>query len=399
MSIDEFDTPPELAAELIRVADLLCENEPRIVADFAVGTGALLAEAQRRWPKVTAFGCDISDHRVEVLSQARTDWTVVRCNFLDPASRSSLPDLEKIRARVDLAVLNPPFSVRGGTKVDASIDGQDVRCSPAMAFVLFASQYLSHDGNLVALLPAGALEAERDHHARAALKRLGEFEAIPGTTTRFPGGNSKVTIAYFKRGPRIPKLYTRVARRVNTTQPRIRLWKATDATVVNRQEPAVQPYKLPPLVPRTTIMVLRGTSQNQALPTDEGESVPLVHSTELRGYKLQVTQKTVPSATRSLSGPAVLIHRVGRPRQDKIAFVPKGPPFAITDCVVALLSNDEHECARLHRSLTEQFGFLERNYVGSGAPYITIERIRSVLHCLGFASKVTNWNEYSHGAD
>ena len=341
MSIDEFDTPPLLAAELVRIADMVCESEPRTVADFAVGTGELLVAAKLHWPKAAVFGCDISNDRVRRLAHSRTDWNVARCDFLDRGSRSSVSHLESIKGKVELAVLNPPFSARGGTRVDVRLDGQNLRCSPAMAFVLVASQYLTADGNLVALLPAGALQGERDQGARNALRQLGEFGAIRGTTATYPGGSLKVTIAHLKRGP--------------GAQP--------PSTSAAPQSDAMQPI----------VRVLRGTLQTHKLPTTGvGGSIPLVHSTELQCYKLQAGQREVPSGTRSLSGPAILLHRVGLPRQDKIAYVPRGPSFAITDCVVALLCPDEEECLRLHRSLAEQFGLLERNYIGSGAPYITI---------------------------
>ena len=365
MSIDEFDTPPHLAAKMVQIADLLCESEPRTVADFAVGTGELLTATKLRWPNAAVFGCDISHDRVARLTQTRTDWTVAQCNFLDCASRNTLSDLELIKTKVDLAVLNPPFSARGGTRVAVDVDGDNIRCSPAMAFVLLASQYLSPDGKLVVLLPAGATKADRDQEARIVLRQLGEFRVIDQTTAKFPGGSLNVTIAYLKRGPAIPNPCTFTVPIVNATRPRIR--------------------------------VLRGTLKTHEMPKNVLEgSIPLVHSTELQGYKLQVAHREVPSGTRSLSGPAVLIHRVGQPRQDKIAYVPNSPVFAITDCVVALLCPNEHECLRLHRSLTEQFGLLERNYIGSGAPYITIKRIQHVLHSLGFASEVTNWQETAH---
>ena len=365
MSIDEFDTPPLLAEKMVQVADRLCENEPRTVADFAVGTGELLSAAKIRWPEASVFGCDISSERVSHIARARSDWTVAQCDFLDCASRKSLSDFEIIKSGVDLAILNPPFSARGGTRADVFFDGQNVRCSPAMAFVLLTSEYLRSDGKLVALLPAGALTADRDEGAREALRKLGEFRAIHRTTARFPGGSLNVTIAYLKRGPATSYACAFTVPKMNTT--------------------------------RTKIKVLRGTLQIHEAPTDvEGGSIPLVHSTELQGYKLQVARREVPSETRSLSGPAVLIHRVGSPRKDKIAYVPKISPFAISDCVVALFCSSEHECLRLHRSLIEQFSLLKRNYIGSGAPYITIKRIQRVLHSLGFASEVTNWQETAH---
>ena len=363
MPIDEFDTPPLLAAKIIQVADELCCNEPRTIADFAVGTGKLLAAAKLRWPNAAVFGCDISSERVSNITQAKADWTIAQCDFLDWSSRNSLSSFEIIKSRIDLAVLNPPFSARGGTKVEVDFDGQSVRCSPAMGFVLLASQYLKSDGSLVALLPAGVLRADRDQEAREALRQLGEFRAIHQTTGKFPGGSLNVTITYLKRGP---------------------------ATSISRDD--VPESKMSDM--RASIKVLRGTLQTNQVPECVGDgNIPLVHSTELQGYELKLGQRKVPSETRSISGPAVLIHRVGRPRTDKIAYVSRGSPFAITDCVIALLCPNEQECFRLHRSLVDHSSLLKQNYIGSGAPYITIKRVQSVLHYLGFASEIANWKE------
>lgn len=362
MALDEFNTPPHLAEKIVQIADLVCDEDPKVVADFAVGTGELLAAAKLRWPRADIFGCDINDARVTRLAKANSDWKILQCDFLDVASRIAIAEVEMIKAGVDLVVLNPPFSARGGTKVTVHVSGQEVCCSPAMAFVLVATQYLNPNGKMVVLLPAGVPHADRDQEARTTLRELGEFLPINETTGKFPGGSLKVTIAYFKRGP------------------------ATDS--------GSTPADLMDSVVRPMVKVLRGTLQTHKVSNDEeGASIPLVHSTELRNYKLQFSKRRAPSETRSLNGPAVLIHRVGQPRKDKIAFVPLGPSFAITDCVVALICSNEHECIRLHRALTDGFDLLEENYVGSGAPYITIRRIRLVLNALGFASRVVSWRE------
>ena len=362
MSLDEFDTPPQLAAKIIQVADRLCKREPRIIADFAVGTGELLTAAKRRWPNADAFGCDISAERVSYIVQSGADWTVAQCDFLDRNSRNSISDFEIIRSGIDLAILNPPFTARGGTRVEVKLDGQGIRCSPAMAFVLIASQYLRSDGNLVVLLPSGALQAERDRDAREVLRQLGEFQPIHRSTERFPGGNLNVTIAYLKRGPPNPDDCASSVPKSSTSHSRIK--------------------------------VLRGTLQMHKIPESAVEgSIPLVHSTELQRYEPRVEEKVVPPGTRSICGPAVLIHRVGKPRKDKVAYVLKGPPFAISDCVVALLCPNERECLRLHESLIEHYSLLKENYIGSGALYITINRIQRVLYELGFSSEVVSWQE------
>ena len=268
-----------------------------------------------------------------------------------------------------------------------------------MAFVLLASQYLSHDGYLVALLPAGALESERDQKARATLLKLGEFGAIDGTTERFPGGNPKVTITYFKRNSGTGSPHAIIGNNRQSASFRTRKHRTQTTRGIKPLEAAEESRKIPRTVPRNIVKLLRGTLPNKAGETDEGESIPLVHSTELQGFALGTSKKSVPETTRSIRGPAVLIHRVGKPRRDKVVFVPKGHPFAITDCVVAMLSQDSEQCRGLHRSLTEQYCLLERNYIGSGAPYITLARIKQVLECLGFPAEIIDWQRVLGLAD
>ena len=362
MSIDEFDTPPHLAAQMVEIAEKLGEDAPRTIADFAVGTGELLLAAEFRWPEAKVFGCDISRERIDRLSMAKPGWTVGQCNFLDSTDRNTLAELVALKAEVDLVLLNPPFSARGGTRTKLSIGGQQLSCSPALAFVLQAVKYLSSHGSLVSLLPVSSLFSEKDQTARHTLNQLGYFQAINGSTAKFPGGNSQVTIVYFKRDTAARNHSVASLPRAHDNEPKVK--------------------------------VLRGTLPNRQGDVKWcGTTVPLVHSTELQGFKLQRAPKNAPSGTRSISGPAVLLHRVGKPRQDKVVYVPEGPPFAITDCVIALLCKNETECLRLHKTLTAHFELLERSYIGSGAPYITMKRIQTILNDLEFGCEVTSWAE------
>lgn len=120
---------------------------------------------------------------------------------------------------------------------------------------------------------------------------------------------------------------------------------------------------------------------------DGEDEIPLVHSTELRVNGLDLGKRQAGSGTRRVCGPAVLLPRVGQPSSSKLVYHPGGAPFAISDCVIALVCETENEAKRLHSSLLEAWALIERNYVGSCARYITVRRIASVLEALGFDAR------------
>jgi type I restriction-modification system DNA methylase subunit len=186
MKLDDHYTPIELARIAIgHVA--LCD--PAIVADMAAGEGSLLLEAARRWPTARIVATDIDRRTVSQLARMnRRNWKVGRCDFLGNRSRSASRILRKIEGNLNLLLMNPPFSCRGGSY--RLVDTQDgpVRASLAMAFLLLGLRYLSSRGQAVAILPVGCLHNRKDELAWQYIrKRFAVRELARWDNNTFPG--------------------------------------------------------------------------------------------------------------------------------------------------------------------------------------------------------------------
>jgi hypothetical protein len=55
----------------------------------------------------------------------------------------------------------------------------------------------------------------------------------------------------------------------------------------------------------------------------------------------------------------------------------------ISDCVIGLQTESENAARRVHKLLVDHFEVLAQYYVGTGAPHITLERLREVMRRIG----------------
>ena len=183
--VDQHSTPTELAAAVAR--RVVFDEQARIrIADFAVGSRALLEAAASRFHNAVLHGTDISESVLSDLRAARPSWKLRQCDFLDPVERARC-DLTSGHKGYDAVLLNPPFSYRGNQSWRIRLDGSDVAASPAAAFVALASSLVG-SGQLVAILPRSTLTSDRDQPVWRALERQWTIAAVEsyGRTT-FPG--------------------------------------------------------------------------------------------------------------------------------------------------------------------------------------------------------------------
>ena len=103
---------------------------------------------------------DIDSATVSRLRRRHPAWSISRCDFTDGHSRARAQAVRGGQGGFDVIALNPPFSFRGGTKRDVQIGDRATTCSPPLAFVAEAVRYLRSGGQLVAILPHGALTSE-----------------------------------------------------------------------------------------------------------------------------------------------------------------------------------------------------------------------------------------------
>jgi putative methylase len=112
VDLEQYRTPPELAAHLVHTADLQGDIEDRLVVDLGCGTGMLALAAALRGPE-TVVGVDIDPaplataqgNQRRVASRTAVSWIRADATAapLDPADPTTV-------------VMNPPFGAQRGNE-------------------------------------------------------------------------------------------------------------------------------------------------------------------------------------------------------------------------------------------------------------------------------------------
>jgi hypothetical protein len=358
MNLDHHYTPVELARIAIKHVRM---RHPKIIADVAAGEGSLLLEAARRWPSARIVATDIDRGTVTRLLRARRHrWKVGRCDFLAPDSRSASGALRNVQGRVNLLLLNPPFSCRGGSyRIVDLVDGP-LRASMAMAFVLVGLEYLSGKGQAVVILPAGSLYNKKDEAAWTYVRRrFAVQELAHWDKNAFPGcAASSVLVKLTPHGS--------ADRSVFPSRRRLRGKRARK--------------------PRVSAVIVRGTCPIHEIPKN-ATGPTLVHYTDLRDAGVVLNGHRGNGTHRCVAGPAVLIPRVGRITPEKVAVFTSTRRVMISDCVIGLKTQSAKTARRLRKLLVDNFRVLAKEYLGTGAPHITLERLRDAMSRVGVAER------------
>lgn len=351
--MDEYYTPPGLAALLVGAAR---GRRAKLIADFAMGDGALLRAAASRWPRAKLFGSDINHAALESAGDLAPQIEFKTFDFLsDGASKSSLEELE---GRCDVILLNPPFTCRGNRRYPVVVDQQAYLGSKALAFVARALRYLKPGGELLAILPASCATSERDALLFQALQTRYAVNQVGEIRRKAFAGCSVGVILLRVRGRSL----------------------LTRAPAVARSVPlvAVKPY---------SALIMRGCTPMHRT-TDVPGGLPVVHSADLRGGACN-PQRWISVASRVAEGSVVLLPRVGRPDISK-AILAELAPTCLSDCVIAIRSDPLGREAELLRLIRSNWNDLENVYGGSCAPYLTMARLKAFLMTLGVTSHLTN---------
>lgn len=348
--MDAHYTPSILAAKMVRSART---QNPRVIADFAVGEGSLLTAAQARWPDAKLLGIDIDRRVVRALRRAEPGWNVGVCDFLNPRSVQRSAVLQELREEVDLVLLNPPFSCRGGSRVFSKLDGKGVACSPAAAFVLGAIELTGGVAEIIAILPAGTLHNEKDAQAWGAIDRRYTIERLReyGKET-FDGCSPTTSVVRLKKRGR-------------------------------RSKGAAQPERAVHEAPRLQVEVVRGCTPMYAAThrPAPGERA-LLHSTDIRDGLAKTNGWVTAARHRTAAAPAVVLPRVGQLTEGKIGLLKAGSPVALSDCVIALQCESDQAATLVQERLVNAMDSVSAAYVGTGAPFITVGRLRHLLDAL-----------------
>lgn len=306
------------------------------------------------WPAATIVATDIDRGSTARLKRAQPGWTVGKCDLRSERSVSRCPALSRWSGAIDLILLNPPFSCRGGRRIAVKCGSEIVEASAALSFVVEATKHLSPTGTLIALLPTGSIHSQKDVSAwdhlslnfsitrRAAYKK--------GT---FPRSSAHTTIVKLSR----------------------------------RKRPARGRRSCDRPAGPATVTIIRGTCPNH-LKRRGTRREPLIHTSNLLDGQVVANGRRGFGCFRRVLGPAVLMPRVGAISPSKIAYLRSGQEIMLSDCVVAVASASAREVRTLHSDLVQNYSLLASAYVGTGAPYLTIARLSNCLRRIGVVSTV-----------
>ena len=343
---DAYYTPAGLASRLLSYAI----DHPRTAIDFCVGDGGLLTAAEEKFPGITCYGVDISDEVIANLKERQPLWSLAHCDFKDGKALAKIPFLKG--RKFDLIVLNPPFTCRGSSINKVFIGDEEYHVSTAMSFLVGALPYLSDNGSIYAILPITCVYSEKDRKCWQYLEE--NYNACVLTEVHKASFKGKCTpnivLVYLGRVP----------------------YPATDA----RQILGVGDFGFS----------LKGIKRGrlcvyQMKKVEAGnDRLPYIHTTNMRGGELVDVVYTRRDLKESVEGYGLLIPRVCNPNEEKLVVLDK-IECILSDCVVLLQTWNRQQAERLRQYLIEHWMEFTNNYVGTGARYVTMERLRQYFNC------------------
>jgi hypothetical protein len=234
-------------------------------------------------------------------------------------------------------------------------DGHSIRCGQAVAFVLSAVEYLVTGGQILAILPSNALNSQKDAAAIRYLERKGTLEILNryGRGTFASCTSQTVSVRF---------TLSAFSKRQNDGKK----------TAITKS-------------PRINVEVIRGSSQMHTVGRLRRGLIPVVHSTNLAEHSVVGFEGGVREGGKVITGPAVLIPRVGRPDPGKLALYNAMDPIVLSDCVIAIICESASDALYLLNSLIDRWDDVMSLFHGTCAPYITLNDLRNFLTNSGIA--------------
>ena len=342
---DAYYTPDGLAGKLLSFV----VDTPRTAIDFCVGDGGLLKATEHRYEDVSCYGIDISQEVIDGLAIRHPSWHLAQCDFREAEALTEIPFLQE--STFDLIVLNPPFTCRGSSVEKVMIGEKEYHVSTAMSFLVGALPYMSENGAIYAILPVGCVYSQKDRKCWEYLKK--EYYACVLNEVQKAYFNKKCTpnivLVYLGR---IPYAGERVELRFGDGQLNFSLNGISRGHLSVYEMKRIKPGKM---------------------------RLPFIHTTNMRNGQLVDVGFTKKGLKESVKGNGVLIPRVCNPNIEKVV-VFDGKEAILSDCVVLLQTRTKRQAEQLKRHLIMNWDEFKKIFVGTGARYVTMERLRAYFH-------------------
>lgn len=346
-AVDAFYTPEWLADQL---AECIPAGFSGSVLDPAAGAGALLAAVERRFgQRVKLLGLDVDVNAVRGLQLAQPAWTVSHANLLSSASRSASRAWRAAKSNLGAVVLNPPFSYRGNGGPMTSYGAFTGRVAPAMSFLVEVLRSLHPAVGVYAILPDGALDAQKHAELWAQIGQLFTVHRLQRIdSTSFRGATVSTSLVALTPG-------------------------------LTQEVPLTRSAAVSPLRDGCScVEVIRGRVQvHQLGRVSVEEPAPFIHTTTLK----QVSGPWTAPTRLADDAPLVLITRVGRWSEPVVLDVGRA---VLSDCLIAIRPRARAQLDALRESVAASSDMFQRSYRGTGAKYLTLGSAVELLSDLGW---------------
>lgn len=338
---DKYYTDPRLASILVSLVPK--SFEPVVVADFSCGEGSLLKAAKKKWKDIQIIA---NDYCPDTASELKIhNWVVYNLDFLN-SEQVNNSEIANYCGKVDLVLLNPPFNQDDIRLLHWNNCSENIQSSISLSFVYYSMHFLKENGYLIAILPNGCLTSDRDRLAFEFLSRKYTLEVVnKNCDSSFKNANPRVSIV-----------------KIKNTKPNTLNYLTIDKSVIMRR-----------------LDIVRGNIQMHKVKSNKESEYyyPLVHTTNLKKGQVEVGKKIISSSTKIIRGPAVLLPRIGSFDQDKICYLPTHSEVAISDCIFAIVCDNEFQAEEVRAFLLETWVSFKDIYSGTGALYTTLSKLKN----------------------
>jgi len=334
---DQFFTPSNIATSLVIG---LTTTPLKVVADFAIGDGSLLRALPFKPKK--SIGLDLDSSVINELQSSFPTWNLMNGNFLQPDKKTK-EWLKNWESKVDLVLLNPPFSCKGGTYVMVKLEDEEVRCRTALAFVVNSLKYLKKNGILIAILPLSIMKSEADIRVLNFLKERWDIDFGTRLDRNSFVGCSPNSV-----------VFTLAKKTIN--------YSLTYKEESNKLDLGLN------------IKILRGSTQMHK--THKSGRYPVIHSTNIRNGIFEKNDlKYVDTKTKYVIGTFLCIPRVGLPNKGKIVIVSVSDEYILSDCLYGIEASDYSGLQSMQDAILNNWQAFKALYDSTCAPYVTLKQL------------------------
>lgn len=359
-------------------------SKPKLVLELGSGSGSLCMAAATRWHDAQLVTVDVDWQAPNRFKAARVGCQVRHSHFVQDVLDEALSDKIGLQLdSVDVAVCNPPY-IRPRWRADfgkilegAGLSDTLTSLHDAGADLLFLAQnlrLLRRNGKLGLILPDGLVTAEKFSRVRRALLRQHLVEQVVQLPRNVFKGTEAQTylVVLSKMGGETDQVMLRqMANDGRLSEPmqvaQDAAEKRLDYTFHAQVSPATRSGDGRRKIPVREMLadIVRGTVCSSEIAAFH---VPVFHLGDFAAPSTENSVRIVPNrfalneseaqraATQvrlALPGD-ILLARVGRGLQDRLALVVHGP-CVISDCVFALRSTDAYR-ERLYRFFDSDLG-------------------------------------------